>query len=155
MGEAALLRCSAAPNTWFAHQTVSMDTYSKLLNSPSGRMDLWSLTLVQRPFVKFWIEFNQKQVRINGKDHPVTSYMPHFGPGAHFLDYSCIYQKWPLNGPTFSSFPDLPISKKTGPQRKNDAHGPSHHIRLLSKCNFSDCIYNVLFTYWSNPIFLN
>ena len=55
---------------------------------------------------------------MNGKDHPVTSYIPHFSPGTHFLDYSYVFPKKSLNGPTFSSFPDLPTSKKTGPQGK-------------------------------------
>ena len=33
-------------------------------------------------------------------------------------------------------FPISPTGKKTGPQRKKDAHGPSLHIRFLSKCDF-------------------
>ena len=55
--------------------------------------DYGLLTLVQRPFIKFVIKFNQKYVKMNGKDHPVTSYIPHFGPGTYFLDYSYIFKK--------------------------------------------------------------
>ena len=61
---------------------------------------------------------------------------------------------WTQNGPTFSSFPDLPTTKKTGPQRKKDAHGPSLHIRFLSKCDFLYCIYYDLFAFWGKTHFL-
>ena len=80
---------------------------------------------------------------------------PHFGPGTYFLDYSYIFQKGPLNGPTFSSFSDLPISKNTGPQMKKDAHGPSLHIRFLSISHFLCGIYNHFSTFWAKPTFFN
>ena len=71
------------------------------------------------------------------------------------MDYCYIFQKITLNGPTFSSFPDLPISKKTGPQRKKDAHGPSLHIRFLSTSHFFCCIYCHFSTFWAKPTFFN
>ena len=116
--------------------------------------------MVFRPWSKdhllsFELNFIQKQVRINGKDHPVTSYIPHFGPGTYVLDYSYIFQKLPLNGPTFSSFCNLPTSKQTTSQRKTNAHGPSLHIRFLSKCHYLYGIYHHFFTFWSKPTFLN
>ena len=95
--------------------------------------------------------FRYNIVGINGKDHPVTSYISHFGPGTHFLDYSYIFPKWPQNGPTFSSFSDLPTNKKTGPQRKK--HAPLH-IRFLSNSVFLYYICNHLFTFWTKPTFL-
>ena len=113
------------------------------------------LTLVQRPFVKKWIKCNQKSVRIPGKDHPVTSYFPHFGFGTNFGAYFYIFKNWTQNGPTFSSFSNLPTCKKTMPQRKKDAHGPSLHIRFLSKCHFWYGIYHHVFTFWSKPTFFN
>ena len=70
------------------------------------------------------------------KDHPVTSYIPHFGLGTNFLYYSYIFKVWTQNGPTCSSFLDLPTGKKTTPRRKENAHGPSLHIRFLLKCHF-------------------
>ena len=83
-------------------------------------------------------------------------------PTSHILvlepfvfDYSHILKIWPRNGPYFSPFPDLPISKKTGPQRSKDAHGPSLHIRFLSKCNFWYCIYRIFSMFLENPTFLN
>ena len=54
-----------------------------------------------------------------------------------------LFKFWTQKGPTFSAFPDLPTGKKTGPQRKKDAHGPSLHIRFFSKCDFLYCIYNL------------
>ena len=62
--------------------------------------------------------------------------------GTNFGDYSYIFKIWTQNGLTFSSFPNLPIGKKTTPQRKKDAHGPSLHIRFLSKSHFLFVIYN-------------
>ena len=55
----------------------------------------------------------------------------------------------------FSSFSNLPTCKKTGPQRKKDAHGPSLHIGFLSKCHFWYGIYHNLLTVSRNPTFLN
>ena len=52
------------------------------------------------------------------------------------------------------SFSDLPTSEKTTPQRKQNAHGPSLHIRFLSKCNFWYCIYHHLSTCWGKLTFL-
>ena len=49
----------------------------------------------------------------------------------------------PKNGPTFSSFSNLPTCKNTTPQRKKDAHGPSLHIMFLSKCHFGYGIYHI------------
>ena len=66
-----------------------------------------------------------------------------------------IFSIWTQNGITFSSFPDLPISKKTTPQRKKDAHGPSLHIRFLSKCHFVYCIYNHFSICSEKSTFLN
>ena len=59
------------------------------------------------------------------------------------------------NGATFSSFSDLPTSKKTGPQRKTNVHGPSLHTRLLSKIHVLYCIYHHVFTVGKKPTFLN
>ena len=75
------------------------------------------------------------------RSHP-TSHILVLEP--FFLDYSYIFKMWTQKGPTFSSFSHLPTCKKTTPQRKKDAHGPSLHIRFLSTCDFWDCIYNVL-----------
>ena len=44
--------------------------------------------------------------------------------------------------PSFSSLPDRAITNQTGPQRNKDAHGPSLHIRFLSKCDFWYGIYH-------------
>ena len=55
----------------------------------------------------------------------------------------------------FLHFPNLPTSKKTGPQRKKDAHGPTLHISFLSKCHFWYCIYTHFPTCWSKPTFSN
>ena len=90
---------------------------------------------------------------MNGRDHPVTSYIPHFGPGTNFLDYSYIFEIWTQNGPTCSSFSNFPVGKKTGPQRTKDAHGPSLHIRFLSKSHFLYCFYYHFSTFWAKPTF--
>ena len=47
-----------------------------------------------RPFIKKWIKFNWTYVGINGKDHPVTSYIPHFGLGTNFLGLLLYFQFW-------------------------------------------------------------
>ena len=49
---------------------------------------------------------------------------------------------WTQNGLTFSSFSNLPTSEKTTSQRKQNACGPSLHIRFLSTFHFLYCIYN-------------
>ena len=72
-----------------------------------------------------------------------------------FLDYSYIFKMWTQNGSTFCSFFDLPTSKKTGPQRKKDAHGPSLHIRFLSKCHFWYGIYTYVPSFPEKSTFLN
>ena len=100
------------------------------------------LTLGQRPFIKCLIKFDQTYVSMNGKDHPVTSYISLCPPRTNFVDYSYIFNFWTTKWLTFYSFPNLAISKKTGPQSKRNAHGPSLHIRFLSKCDFLYCIYN-------------
>ena len=41
-----------------------------------------------------------------------------FGFGTNFLDYSYIFGIWTQNGPTFSSFSNLPTCKKTGPPKE-------------------------------------
>ena len=86
------------------------------------------------------------------RSHPTS---PFIFPEPFFVDYSYIFEFWTQNGLTFSLFFDLPTSKKTGPKRKKDAHGPSLHIRFLSKCDFWDGIYNYFLTFWSKPTFLN
>ena len=86
------------------------------------------------------------------RSHPTSPFYP---PRTNLLDYSYIFKMWTQNGPTFSSFPNLPTSKKTTSQRKKDAHGPSLHIRFLSKCHFWYCIYHHVLTFWSKPTFLN
>ena len=48
-------------------------------------------------------------------------------------------------------FPTPHTGKKTAPQRKKNAHGPSLHIRLLSKRHFLYCMYNHISTVWSKP----
>ena len=55
----------------------------------------------------------------------------------------------------FLHFPTSPHVKKTGPQRKKDAHGPSLHIRFWSKSQFWCGIYNKFLTFGSKPTFLN
>ena len=72
-----------------------------------------------------------------------------------FLDYVYIFNFGTQNGPTFSSFSDRPISKKTGPQRNKDAHGPSLHIRFLSESHFLYCIYIHFSTFGAKPTFFN
>ena len=47
------------------------------------------------------------------------------------------------------------FGKQITPQRKQNAHGPSLHIRFLSKCHFLFCSYNSFHTFWSTPTFLN
>ena len=85
------------------------------------------------------------------RSHPTTPFvLPE-----PILDYSYISKIWTQNGPTFSLFPDLPISKKTGPQRKKDAHGPSLHIRFLSKSHFLCGTYHHFSTFWANATFFN
>ena len=67
-----------------------------------------------------------------------------------------IFSKFgPKNGPTFSSFSEFPTGKMIGPQRKEDAHGPSLHIRFLSKPVFLYCIYYQFSTFGAKPTFLN
>ena len=39
-------------------------------------------------------------VGIDGKDHPITSYIPHFVPRTNLLDYSYIFKIWTQHGPT-------------------------------------------------------
>ena len=112
------------------------------------------LTLVQKQFLHLRMQFNYILVRINSKDHPVTSYISLCPPRTDFLDYFYIFRIWTKKGPTFSSFSDPPTGKKTGPQMKKDAHGASLHIRFLSKCHFRYCIYHNFRTFWSKPIFL-
>ena len=74
---------------------------------------------------------------------------------ANLLDYSYIFKIWTQNGPTYSSFSNFSTSKKTTPQRKKDAHGPSLHIRFLSKCHFWYGIYNIFSIFSEKPTFLN
>ena len=85
------------------------------------------------------------------RSHPTS----HIWSGTYFLDYSYIFPKTTLNGPTFSSSSNLPTSKKTGPQKKKDAHGPSLHIRFLKKSRFLYCIYHNFSTCWAKPTFFN
>ena len=109
------------------------------------------LTLVQRPFIKKWIKFYENRAELMAKtirSHPTSP------PRTNLLDCSHIFKKWPLNGLTFSSFPDLPTGKKTGLQRKKDAHGPSLHIRFLSTCDFWYGIYHHLSMFSENITFL-
>ena len=94
------------------------------------------------------MKFNSKQVRIDGTHHPVTSYISLCPPRIIFGDYSYIFRIWSKHGPTFSSFSNLPTCKKTGPQRKKDAHVPSLHISLLSTCHFLYAIYNMCFSFF-------
>ena len=55
----------------------------------------------------------------------------------------------------FLHFPTSLQVKRPSPQRTKDAHGPSLHIRFLSKSHFLFCIYNHFPTFWSKPTFLN
>ena len=80
---------------------------------------------------------------------------PTFWSRNQIFDYSYIFKMWTQKGPTFSSFSNLPTCKKTTPQRKKNAHGPSLHIRLLLKSHFLYCIYCHFFTFWSKPTFFN
>ena len=83
---------------------------------------------------------------MDGKDHPVTSYISHCGPGTNFLDYSYISKIWTKTGPTLSSFPDLPIGKKTGPQRKKM---PMDHPFILGFCQnvIFYIVFSILFSF--------
>ena len=92
-------------------------------------------------------EFMAKTIR----SHPTS----HILVWTNFLDYSYIFRIWTQNGHTYSSFSNLPTCKKTGPQRKKDAHGPSLHIRFLSKSHLWYCVYHHFLTFWSKPTFLN
>ena len=76
------------------------------------------MNLGQRPFIKKWINFNWKWVEIDGKDHPVTSYISLYPPGTNFLDYFYIFRIWTQNGPTFSSFSNLSKVKRPRPKGK-------------------------------------
>ena len=83
-------------------------------------------------------------------------------PTSHILvlepildNYFYIFKIWTQNEPTFSSFSNLPTCKKTTPQRKKDAHGPSLHIRFLSKSHFLYCIYHICFICSEKPTFFN
>ena len=55
----------------------------------------------------------------------------------------------------FVHFPTSLHVKRLAPQRKKDAHGPSLHIRFLSKCHFLYCIYHHFWTFWAKPTFFN
>ena len=54
----------------------------------------------------------------------------------------------------FLHLSNLPTSKKTTPQRKKDAHGPSLHFRFLSTCHFWYGIYYHFLTLLVKTYFL-
>ena len=55
----------------------------------------------------------------------------------------------------FLHFPTSLQVKRPRHKGKRNAHGPSLHIRFLSKCDFWYGIYHHFFTFWSKPTFLN
>ena len=67
------------------------------------------------------------------RSHPTSPFVP---SEPIFWTTFIFFKKWTKHGPTCSSFPNLPTGKKSGPQRKQDAHGPSLHIRFLSNTQF-------------------
>ena len=95
----------------------------------------------QLNLIKNRLELMAKTIRSHPTSH-ILVLEPNFG------DYFYIFKIWTQNGSTFSSFSNLPTCKHTTPQRKKDAHGPSLHIRFLSKCHFWYCIYH-MFSFFS------
>ena len=78
---------------------------------------------------------------MNGKDYPVTSYISLYPPRTIFLDYSYILKKWTQIGPTFSSFSNLPTSKKTGPEGRKMR---MDHPFILGFCQ--NVTFDIVFT---------
>ena len=66
-----------------------------------------------------------------------------------------ILSKYDAENDTFSLFSGPPTGKKTGPERKQNAHGPSLHISFLSKCHFVYCIYNTFSIFQEKTTCLN
>ena len=77
------------------------------------------------------------------RSHPTSPFIlpePFFGLFLYF-------QIWTQNGHMFSSFSNLPTCKKTGPQRKKDAHGPYLHIRFGKNVTF-DMVFTIMFSFF-------
>ena len=55
----------------------------------------------------------------------------------------------------FLHFPTSLQVKRLASKGTKDAHGPSLHIRFLSKCHFSFGIYHHFLIFWSKLTFLN
>ena len=68
------------------------------------------------------------------RSHPTS---PFVLPEPFWVTFLIFFKMWTLNGPTLSSFSDIPIDNQTGPQKKNEknAHGHSLKVSWLSICD--------------------
>ena len=89
---------------------------------------------------------------MDGKDHPVTSYISLYPPRTNFLDYSYIFKVWTQNGLTFSSFSNLPTSKKTGPKGNKMRMDHPFILRFCQNVSF-DIVFTIIFSlFGQNPL---
>ena len=73
------------------------------------------------------------------RSHPTS---PFILPEQLLLDYSYIFKIWTKNGPTFSSFSNLPTSKKTTPPKEKTMR--MDHPFILGFCQ--NLIFDMVFT---------
>ena len=89
---------------------------------------------------------------MHGKDHPVTAYIPRFYPGTNLCWLLSDFQNMPQNGPTFSSFADLPVSKKLALKAKKMRMDTPFTLGLCQNVTF-DIVFIMIFQFWwQNPL---